>query len=89
MGFAIYQCESAIGIHPELPSHIPPHSTPPGCHRALALGALLHTSNSHWLPVSPVIRYVFLFSQIIPPSPPPAESKILFFMSVSPLLPCT
>ena len=29
-----------------------------------------------------------LFSQTIPPSPPPTESKSLFFTSVSPLLPC-
>ena len=29
-----------------------------------------------------------LFSQIIPPSPSPTESKSLLFMSVSPLLPC-
>ena len=30
-----------------------------------------------------------LFSQVIPPSPAPTESKSLFFMSVSPLLLCT
>ena len=29
-----------------------------------------------------------LFSQIIPGSPSPTESKSLFFMSVSPLLSC-
>ena len=29
-----------------------------------------------------------LFPQIIPPSPPPTESKSLFFTSVSPLLLC-
>ena len=31
------------------PSHVPPHPTPLGHHRALALGCLCHTSNSHWL----------------------------------------
>ena len=30
-----------------------------------------------------------LFSQIIPPSPSPTVSKSLFFMSVSPQMPCT
>ena len=35
-------------------------------------------------------KYVsMLFSQIIPPTPSPTESKTLFFMPVSPLLPCT
>ena len=32
---------------------------------------------------------LMLFSQIIPPTPSPTESKSLFFMPVSPLLPCT
>ena len=34
------------------------------------------------------IHVSVLFSQIIPPSPSPTESKRLFFTSVSPLLPC-
>ena len=29
-------------LHPEPPSHHPPHSVPPDCHRALACSALLH-----------------------------------------------
>ena len=33
------------------PSHLSPHPTPPGCHRALALGALLRTSSLHWLSI--------------------------------------
>ena len=28
-------------LHPEPPSNLPPHPTPPGCPRAPALGALL------------------------------------------------
>ena len=39
MVFATYQHESAIGLPvspPSLtPSHLSPHSNPPGCHRAL------------------------------------------------------
>ena len=34
------------------------------------------------------IHVSMLFSQIIPPSLSPTESKSLFFASVSPLLPC-
>ena len=49
MDFAIHQHESALGIHMSPPSwnatHLPPHPIPLGCHRALALGALPHTSN--------------------------------------------
>ena len=29
-------------------SHLPPHSIPPGCHRASALGSLNYTSDFHW-----------------------------------------
>ena len=82
-------------LSPEIPSYLPPLPIPPGCHRALALYFLHHTSNSHWLSILHIFVYVYvnvyvsmLFSQIIPPFPSPTESKSLFFMSVSPLLPC-
>ena len=48
-------------LHPEPPSHLPPHPTPPGCHRAPALGALCHTSNLHWLSVLHTVMYMFQF----------------------------
>ena len=38
----VYMCS----LHPEPPSHLPPHSIPPDCHRALAFGVLLHMSDS-------------------------------------------
>ena len=38
------------------PSHCSPHPTPPGCHRAAALGALLHAPNLQWLSI--LILYV-------------------------------
>ena len=92
MAFAIHQHELAIDIHvsphPEPTSHLPP--TPPGCHRAPALGALLHAL------LALVIHSAYgnvhvsmLFSQIIPPSSSPTKSRSLFFTSMSPLLPCT
>ena len=37
---------------------IPPHSLPPGCHRALALGALCHTSNSYWSSVLHMVKNI-------------------------------
>ena len=66
MIFAIHQHELAIDAHvtppsPELSSSLPPHSILPGCHRALALGALHHTSNSHWLSILHMVMYVFQF----------------------------
>ena len=55
MVYAIHRHEMAIGIHMSPPfytlSHLPPPLTPPGCHRALALGSLHHTANSHWLSI--------------------------------------
>ena len=35
-------------LHPELPSHIPSHTIPLGCPRALALGSLFHALNLYW-----------------------------------------
>ena len=63
MLFAIHQYESAIGIHVSAPSEAPSHlllqSISPGCHRAPALGALHHTSNSHWLSILDMVMYIF------------------------------
>ena len=58
-GFHIYQHELAIGIHvalhPESPHHLPPTPYP----RALALGALLHATNSHCLSILHKVIYMF------------------------------
>ena len=92
IGFAIYQHESATGIHvfpilnPPLPSPFPFHPS----------GSSQCTSPEH--PVSCIeagleicftydnIHVSMPFSQIIPPSPFPTESKRLFYTSVSLLL---
>ena len=59
----INQYESAIGIHVFPPSWtsltIPPHPIPLGLHRAPALGALLHASNSHRLSILHMVMYMF------------------------------
>ena len=70
--FAVHQFESAIvymcPLHPELPSHLPPHPIPPNGPLALALHALLHISNST-LALCFTYGNVYvsvLFSQVIP-----------------------
>ena len=74
--------------NPEPPSHLPPHTIPLGHPSAPALSILLSC-------IEPglVIRFIYdikhvsmPFSQIIPPSPSPTESKRLFYTSVSLLL---
>ena len=89
-------CHASTWIHhgctrvtnPEPPSHFPPH--------IISLGHPTATSPKH--PVSCIeprlmIRFLYdiihvsvSFSQIIPPSPSPAESKRLLYTSVSLLL---
>ena len=70
------------------PFHLPPHQISLGCFRALALGALLRASNLHWSFCFTYgnLHVSVLFSQIIPPSTSPTESKSLFFTSVSPFV---
>ena len=87
IGFAIYQNESATGIHMFLILNPPPSSLPIPS---------LCTSPKH--PVSciesglatrfiyDIIHISMPFSQIIPPSPSPTGSKRLFYTSVSLLL---
>jgi len=73
--------------HPELPSHLSPHPIPQGHPSAPALSTLSHAPNLDWCYFTyDNIQDSMLFSQIIPPSPSPTESKILFFTSVSLLL---
>ena len=93
---AIYQYEPAIGIHaaphPESFFHISPPPILLGCPRALALSALLHASNLHCLSILYMVIHMvgsMLVSQIITPSLSPTEYQSLFFVSVSPLQPCT
>ena len=90
IGFAIHQHESATGIHVFPILNLPP---PSPYHPS---GSSQCTSPKH--PVSciePGLAIYFLydiihvsmpFSQIIPPSPSPSESKRLFYTSVSLLL---
>ena len=93
IGFAIYQNESATGIH-VFPILNPPPSSHPSLYHPSGLSQC--TSPEH--PVSCIepglaihftynnIHVSMPFSQIIPPSPSPTESKRLFYKSVSLLL---
>ena len=72
------------------PSHLPPHPTPLGCHRAprFELPASYST-----FPLAVSLTYgdvcvSMLLSQFIPPSPSPTVSISLFCLSACPLLPC-
>ena len=62
MAPVIHQREQATGIHthPPLkpPSHLPPHPTPLGCHRALALGSWHHTANFRRLSILHMVVYM-------------------------------
>ena len=89
IGFAIHQLESATGVHV-----FPILNPPPSLYHPS--GSSQCTSPKH--PVSCVepglvIHFIYdiihvsmPFSQIIPPSPSPTESKRLFYTSVSLLL---
>ena len=74
--------------NPEPPSHHPPHIISLGHPSAPAPSILYPVSNLDWWFNSYMIVYMleFPFSQIIPPSPSPTESKSLFYTSVSLLL---
>ena len=93
IGFAIHQHESTMGVHV-----FPFLNLPTTCSRDHLSGSSQCTSPEH--PVSciepglathfiyDIILVLMPFSQIIPPSPSPTESKRLFFTPVSLLLSC-
>ena len=90
IGFAIHQHESATGIHVFPILNPPPSSLP-----VPSLWSSQCTSLKHLVCIEPglAIRFMYgiihvsmLFSQIIPPSPSPTESKRLFYTSLSLLL---
>ena len=93
LGFAIHSHESVMGVHVFPILTLPPTFLPIPSHPS---GSSQCTSPEH--PVSCIepglvicftydnIHVSMLFSQIIPPSPFPTESKSLFCISVSLLL---
>ena len=93
IAFPIHQHESAIGIHvsahPETPTRLPPHPIPLGCHIALALGAVSHTSNLRLSSILNMVMYMFqcYFLNWCPLSSPHSSTS-LFSLSASPLLLC-
>ena len=47
--------------HPKIPSRLPPDPVPLCCPRAMALGAQLHSSNSHWSSVLHIYIYIYIY----------------------------
>ena len=85
MVFPIHQHESAIGIHVSLPSWTPlPPPSPSHLSGFECSASRIKLALVIYFPYDN-IHVSTLFSQIIPPSPSPTESKSLF--SVFPLLP--
>ena len=88
-------CHTSSWIHhgctwvpnPEPPSHLPPHTISLGHPSAPAPSILYPASNLDWWFISYTILCVSMaFSQIIPPSASPTESKRLSYTSMSVLL---
>ena len=92
IGVAIHQRESTTGVHvfPIMNPFPTSLSTPiPLGHPSAPAPSILYpASNLDWWFISYMILYMFQchFSQIIPPSPSPTESKRLFYTSISLLL---
>ena len=53
-----------------------------------ALGSLHYPASSHRLSILHMVMHVFQYYFLISPSPSPTVTKILFFISVFPLLLC-
>ena len=94
IGFAIHWHESTMGVtwvpNPETPSHLSPRIISLGHPSAPAPSLLYPVSNLDWWFVSYMTVYMleFPFSQIIPPSHSPSESKSPVYTSVSFFLSC-
>ena len=93
VGFAIHQHEYATGVHCSsswipVPPPFPYH--PSGSSQCTSpkhpVSCIKHRLAIHFL--YDIIHVSMPFSQIIPPSPSPTESKRLFYKSVSLLLSC-
>ena len=76
-------------LHPELPSHLPPHPIPLviPVDQPQALVSCIQPGLAICFTLDN-IHVSMLFSQIIPPLPSPIESKSLFYTSVSLFLSC-
>ena len=88
IGFAIYQNESATGIHVFPILNPPPSSLPIPSLWVVPVDqpqatSIVHRPGLATRFIYDIIHVSMPFSQIIPPSPSPTESKRLFYTSVS------
>ena len=83
IGFAIHQHASATGVH-VFPSPYHPSGSSQCTSRKHPVSCIEPGLVSHF--IYDIIHVSMPFSQIIPPSPSPTESKRLFYTSVSLLL---
>ena len=77
---AIYQHESAKGIHMPPPSHLSANPIPLGCLRAFAFP--VYAANSHWLPdftYGNVYALMLFFQFVTQPRPVPSCPQLLPF----------
>ena len=93
MVFAIHQHESAMGAHGS-PHPGPPYHLPPPPHPSELSQSTSFECPASCTKLASVIYFKYgnihvsvLFSQIVPPSPSPTDSKSLFFTLVTLLVP--
>ena len=72
--------------HPDLPSHLPPHTIPQGHPSTPALSTLSHASNLDWRSNSHMIIYMFQCYSLKSSHPLLPQSPKVLFISVSLLL---
>ena len=77
-------------LHPEPPSHLPPHPIPQGHPSALALSTLSHALNLDWQSISHMVIYMFQCYSLRSSHPHllPQSPKVCSVVCAKPLQSC-